>query len=91
MMTGKNIIQEIRERMKTSAGDFAVCATNDATPGGKPFGLLVGATLKAMNLVGDPSRGVENAEGVLVTLSFSREKLIALRDDCNELLGEGKV
>lgn len=89
MMTGKNIIQEIRERMKTSAGDFAVCATND--PKGKPFGLLVGATLKAMNLVGDPSRGVENAEGVLVTLSFSREKLVALRDDCNELLGEGKV
>lgn len=72
--------------MKTSAGDFAVCVTNDPT--GKPFGLMVGATLKAMHLLGDPTRGPSGAEGILVTLTFDRDKLRALRDDCNELLGD---
>jgi hypothetical protein len=85
---GRDILREIRERVKTSAGDFAVCSTNGQS--NKPFGIMVGASLKggAMHLLGDPSRGFEGAEGVLITLTFDRDKLRALRDDCNELLGD---
>lgn len=88
MTPSKTIIQKLRERMKVTPGDFVVCATNDPDPKAKPFGLIVGATLKAIHLIGDPSLGVERAEGVLVALAFDRDKLRALRDDCNELLGE---
>ncbi len=63
----------VKRSMARGGGNWTVCATN--TPGQKQFGLVAGA-----------ANAVRVPEGVIVTLGFDREKLLAIRDTIDQLL-----
>ena len=88
MTTAKfgEIMAQVRAGVLKGAGIFGV-GYSTLPEGQAPFVLVLGA-IKASTTHGQirDSRG-----GYIVTLGMTTEHVIALRDQCNELLAEGKL
>lgn len=69
----RDVMAWVKQSMARGGGNWTVCATN--TPGQKQFGLVAGA-----------ATAVSVPEGVIVTLGFDRQKLLAIRDTIDQLL-----
>jgi uncharacterized protein YecA (UPF0149 family) len=65
----------VKASMARGGGNWTVCATN--TPGQKQFGLVAGA-----------ANAVRVPEGIILTLGFDREKLLAIRETIDQLLAD---
>jgi uncharacterized protein YecA (UPF0149 family) len=71
----RDVMKWVKQSMARGGGNWTVCATN--TPGQKQFGLVAGA-----------SNAVRVPEGIILTLGFDREKLLAIRETIDQLLAD---
>ena len=67
----RDVMKWVKQSMARGGGNWTVCATN--TPGQKQFGLVAGA-----------ANAVRVPEGIILTLGFDREKLLAVRETIDQ-------